>query len=57
MFQKRRRLNEKNRKRCHRNIDEGVLFVATVARVCDVAESFSQFGNEMIDHQFHVGVS
>ena len=57
MFQKRRRLHEKSRKRCHRDIDEGILFVAAVARVWDVVESFSQFANEMIDHQFHVGES
>ena len=57
MLKKRRRLNEKYRKRRHRDIDEGVLFVAAVARVCDVVESFSQFANEMIDHQFHAGVS
>ena len=57
MFQKRRRLHEKSRKRCHRDIDEGILFVVAVARVCDLEESFSQFANEMIDHQFHVGVS
>ena len=57
MFKKLRRLNEKSRKRCHRDIDKGVLFVAAVARVCDLVESFSQFANEMSDHQFHVGVS
>ena len=57
MLQKRRRLYEKSRKRCHRDIDEGILFFAAVARVCDVVESFSQFANEMIDHQFHAGVS
>ena len=57
MLKKRRRLHEKSRKRCHRDIDEGVLFVAAVARVCDGVESFSQFSNEMIDHQFHAGVS
>ena len=57
MFKKRRRLHEKSRKRCHRKFDEGELFVAAVARVCDVVESFSQFANEMIDHQFHAGVS
>ena len=45
------------KQRCHRVIDEGVLIVAAVARVCDVVESFSQFANEMIGHQFHIGVS
>ena len=57
MLQKRRRLHEKSRKRCHRDIDEGILFVAAVARVRDLEESFSQFANEMIDHQFHAGVA
>ena len=36
MLKKKRRLNEKYRKRRHRDIDEGVLFVAAVARVRDV---------------------
>ena len=57
MFQKRWRLHEKSRKRYHRDIDEGILFIAAVARVRDLEESFSQFANEMIDHQFHAGVS
>ena len=57
MFQKRRRLNEKSRERAHRNVVKCVLFVAAVAGVCDILKALSQSANQMVGHQFHVGVS
>ncbi len=57
VFQKRWRLNEKSRERAHRNVVKGVLFVAAVAGICDILKALSQSANQMVGHQFHVGVS